>query len=70
MRNLLFWIVVANLFWNTTLANNNNSNSVSVNGRVISAVEVAQDFTEGMQGDLQQFIVKDDDDNIILVILD
>ncbi len=41
MRNLLFWIVVTNLFWmETAVADNNDSQSVSVGGKVVQSLEI------------------------------
>lgn len=49
MRNLLFWIVVTNLFWmETAVADNNDSQSVSVGGKVVASLQilgVTQDLT-------------------------
>jgi hypothetical protein len=41
MRNLLFWIVVTNLFWvEAAIADNNDTSTVSVGGKVVASLEI------------------------------
>jgi hypothetical protein len=41
MRNLLFWIVVTNLFWvEAAIADNNDTSTVSVGGKVVASLQI------------------------------